>query len=390
MYSANAPELPYDTPPLFPLLAQEPLELILQLIRSENVGPVTFFQLMKRYKSVEKALKAIPMLAMRGGAKRHIRICPSDMVKAEIERTRAFGAEFIPYGHAHYPALLMQINDPPPVIMVRGHAHLLAKPSIIAMVGSRNASANGCKYAARLATELGEKGYIISSGLARGIDGYAHKGALSTGSIAVIAGGIDHIYPPEHKQLFADMAEQGVIVSESPFGSAPQHRHFPARNRIIAGMSVGTIVVEATKKSGSLITAKYALEYNRDIFAVPGFPMDPRSAGTNHLIQEGAMLVNSAHDIIDYLHNKPTMVQEHSHHNGFSDMSVSIGDDENLDAERDAILSLIGSSPIAVEELIVMTGIEARIVSVILLELELAGMITRHSGGRVSRHYPDE
>lgn len=375
-----------------PSLAREKLLDTLRLIRSENVGPVTFFQLVSRYGSAGKALKALPMLALRGGAKRSIQVCPVERAEEEIAKTEAFGAQFIPYGSAHYPALLAQIPDPPPVLIARGHPHLLAKPSLLAMVGSRNASANGCRFARKLAGELGETGHVIVSGLARGIDGHAHQGALSSGTVGVIAGGIDHVYPPEHASLYEELATRGVIVTESPFGSAPQHRHFPARNRIIAGMTQGAIVIEATKRSGSLITARCALDYNRDIFAVPGFPLDPRAAGTNGLIQQGAVLVSNAHDISDYLLNRPYSLHDSSTPPGglFGDSATALEPEETLDSERATIHALLSSTPIAIEELIVMTGIEPRVVNIILLELELAGMLTRHPGGAVSRNFCDE
>jgi DNA processing protein len=375
----------------FPSLAREPLLDILRLIRSENVGSVTFFQLMRRYGTASKALSALPMLAVRGGARRNIIVCPASKAETEIERTKLFGAEFIPYGHVHYPKLLMQITDPPPILVVKGHPHLLNTKAIIAMVGSRNASANGCQFARKLAKDLGDAGYLIASGLARGIDAHAHQGALENGTIGVIAGGIDHVYPPENAKLYDAMKAQGVIVSEAPFGAAPQNRHFPARNRIIAGMSLGTLVVEATKKSGSLITADFALDYGRDVFAVPGFPLDPRSAGANHLIQQGAMLVGSAHDMVNFLHNRPYSLRDSNTIAGlFHEASLAIEDDENLDTERAIVLGLLSATPVAMEELIVMSGVDARIVNVLLLELELAGMLTRHFGGRVSRKYEDE
>ncbi len=372
----------------YPSLARESLADILQLIRSENVGSITFFQLLKRYGTVAKALDAIPMLATRGGSKRAIRIASKDAVQEEIDKTLNYGAEFIVYGHEHYPGLLMQVNDPPPVLIARGHPHLLADGRIIAMVGSRNASANGCRFATSIAQSLGQAHHIVVSGLARGIDAYAHQGALTTGTIGVIAGGIDHIYPAENTALFQSLSQQGVIVTESPFGSSPQHRHFPARNRIIAGMSRGVLVVEATKKSGSLITATYGLNYNRDIFAVPGFPLDPRAAGTNELIRDGATLVTSVEDITHQLLERISYVQDASIPGGlFKDTPTIIDDTENLDTERATILALLGSAPVAMEELIVMSGVDARLVNIILLELELAGMITRHPGGYISRTY---
>ncbi len=380
---AATPHLPY------PSLANEPLVDVLQLIRSDNVGPVTFFQLMSRYKSAAKALDAIPRLATRAGAKRKITVYPKDKAQTEIEKTQLFGAHFVAYGSAHYPSLLAQINDPPPLLIVQGHPHLLSSKPSLAMVGSRNASANGCQFARKLAGELGDSNYLITSGLARGIDRFAHQGALASGTIGVIAGGIDHIYPPENAELFAQLKEQGAIVSEAPFGSAPQHRHFPARNRIIAGMSEGTIVIEAAKKSGSLITAKYALDYGREVLAVPGSPMDPRSNGANSLIQDGATLIASAQDVIHTLHNRPFIAQDSSLPGLFHDAASEPNDEDNLDVERQTIHALIGAAPVAIEEIIVMSGLNARIVNVILLEMELAAMLTRHTGGKVSRLYED-
>jgi DNA processing protein len=380
-----------NAPAPMPSLAHEPLLDVLRLIRSENVGSVTFFQLMRRYGTAAKALSALPMLAARGGARRNVTICPVSKAEIEIEKTRLFGAEFIAYGHAHYPTLLMQIADPPPLLMVKGHPHLLSSRPLLAMVGSRNASAHGCQFARKIAKELGEAGYIVVSGLARGIDAYAHQGALETGTIGVIAGGIDHIYPPENAKLYESMRATGAVISEAPFGTAPLPRHFPARNRIIAGMSIGTLVVEATKKSGSLITADFAVDNGRDVFAVPGFPMDPRSVGTNHLIQQGAQLINCAADIVDSLRNRPYNLREHIPDFGlFREAALAVEEDENLDCERAVMLGLLSSNPVAIEESIVMSGVEARIVNVLLLELELAGMLDRHHGGRVSRKYEDE
>ena len=217
-----------------PTIEREPLSDVLRLIRSENVGPVTFFQLMRRYGTAAKALSALPMLALRGGARRTITVCPLTKAETEMEKTQAFGAAFIPYGHAHYPKLLMQIADPPPLLVVKGHSHLLNHKPLLAMVGSRNASAHGCQFARKLAGDLGEAGYVIVSGLARGIDAYAHQGAIEKGTIGVIAGGIDHVYPPENAKLYEAMRASGVVVSEAPFwfraakpsfsGSQPHYR----------------------------------------------------------------------------------------------------------------------------------------------------------------------
>jgi DNA processing protein len=363
---------------------------ILRLIRSENVGPVTFFQLINRYHSVEKAINALPMLAFRGGLKRNIKLCSLQQAEDETEATLKIGAKLIAYGSEHYPELLMQIPDAPPLLIAHGHTHLLKSKPILGMVGSRNASGNACRFAENMASDLGKSGYIVASGLARGIDTYAHKGALKSGTIGVIAGGIDQVYPNENAGLFKDMIATNVIITESPYGTPPQHRHFPARNRIIAGLSKGVIVVEAASKSGSLITAKCALDYNREIFAVPGFPLDPRASGTNQLIKDGAMLVSNAHDVTDALLNRPHYLNDyHARPNfaHFANDDNAPDDDATLDNERTMILSLLSHTPLMVEEILAMTGISPQIVNVILLELEIAGLINHHIGGAVSLKY---
>jgi DNA processing protein len=377
------------SPLLHNSLMHEPLLDVLRLIRSDNVGAVTFHKLMRRYGSAAKALEAIPALVTKAGATTQITVCTKDKALQEIEKTSAFGATFVSYGSEYYPSPLAHIHDAPPLLVVQGHQHMLKSKPALAVVGSRNASANGRHYAKKLSEELGQAGFLIVSGLARGIDRYAHQGALASGTIGVIAGGIDHIYPPENADLYAAMKEQGAIISEAPFSAAPQHRHFPARNRIIAGMSIGTIIIEAAKKSGSLITAKYALEYNRDIFAVPGSPMDPRSEGGNHLIQQGATLVSSADDVINACDNHRLSVQDSTLPGLFFDIPASL-DEDNLDAERQAVHILIDATPVTIEDIIVMSGVDARIVNVILLEMELAGMLRRHIGGTVSRNYEEE
>ncbi len=386
--AASAPALEHDAAPIYQSLADEPILNIVRLIRSQNVGPITFFKLLTRYRTTARAISALPMLAARGGA-RDARLCSVEVAQAEIDATKAAGASFVPYGHAHYPKLLMQIPDAPPLLTVKGHSHLLNSSRILAMVGARNASGNACRFAGNMATELGNAGYVIASGLARGIDTYAHQGALRSGTIGVTAGGIDQIYPAENKALFEQMAELGVIVTESPFGAPPQSRHFPARNRIIAGMAKAVVVVEAASKSGSLITARCALEYNRDIFAVPGFPLDPRSAGTNHLIQQGAMLASSAHDVLDYIINQPHFVRDCHSGASFYTLDAVDDDEQTLDAERNMILSLLGHTPLMIEEILQMSNITPRIVNVILLELEIAGMINYHFNGGISRKYDD-
>ena len=263
-------------------LAPFPLEDCLQLIRSENVGPVTFFRLVERFGSPKAAMERLPELARKGGLRRDIAIAPRAKIEKEIMLTQKFGARLIRYGEDDYPKLLEQIHAPPPVLIIRGQAKFWKEGAkCVAIVGSRNASAAGCNLTKKLARECGERGLTVVSGLARGIDSHAHQGALATGTVSVVAGGIDTIYPPENRLLFDALAEQGAIITENAFNTTPQAKNFPARNRIIAGICTGLLVVEAAPRSGSLITARYALEQNREVMAIPGSPMDPRSAGAN-------------------------------------------------------------------------------------------------------------
>lgn len=371
--------------PLHPPLTHNHLLDILRLIRSENVGPITFFALLRRYGTVKKALEVIPELAKRGGAKRQITVCPVSAAEAEMERTRLYGAEYICYGEAHYPPLLMQIPDAPPLLIALGHSHLLSKKQGIGIVGARNASANGCNFARKLAGDLGKAGYVIASGLARGIDAQAHKGALATGTVGVIAGGIDTEYPPENAALYRELREQGCILTEQPFGMAPQSRSFPARNRIIAGLSRGVVVIEASKKSGSIITAQEALEYGREVFAVPGSPMDPRCHGTNGLIRDGAVLTESADDVLNALKRVTPLTLRDGQFSLFHEQAAEpFAEEHDLPAARTRITELLSPSPTSVEELTEQSGFPVHLILMILLEKELAGMLQRHAGGRVS------
>jgi DNA processing protein len=269
----------------------------LRLIRSENVGPVTFRDLLEQFGSATDALAALPDLARRGGRKRAIKIATAAKAKQEMSDAHNLGAHLLFVGEPEYPPLLAQSDPPPPVISAIGAHHLLAQPCL-AIVGSRSASAAGLRMAADLSRDLGEAGFVISSGLARGIDAAAHRSTLTTGTIAVVAGGIDIIYPEENRGLYEEIREQGVLVSEMPPGTRPQGRHFPRRNRIIAGLARGVIVVEAALRSGSLITARFALEQNREVMVVPGSPLDPRARGGNRLIKQGAALVENVEDVI--------------------------------------------------------------------------------------------
>ena len=362
-----------------------PILDVLQLIRSENVGPVTFFNLVSYYGSPAKALEAIPELAKRGGKKRPLKACPREVAEAELEAATAFGAQPIAFGAKHYPTLLQHCHDAPPLLMALGDPAFLSRPNIVGVVGARNASANGCAFVKKTAEDLGAQRYAIASGLARGIDTAAHLGSLETGAIAVIAGGIDHIYPPENAALYKNIAEQGVIVAEAPFATSPQARHFPARNRIIAGISQGLLVAEASRKSGSLITANYALDYGRDVFAMPGSPLDPRSAGANGLIKNGAQLVESAQDITQNLRREDLFNEPDA--SAFSPAPPKPTSDTELAGARDKLLEKLGAEPVLLDELLAQCETTPHILLGLLLELELAGRLIRHSGNKVSLRY---
>ena len=283
----------------------------------------------------------------------------------------------------HYPPLLRQTEDAPPLIAVIGHPHLLIKKAL-AVVGGRNASANGLGLAERLARDVGAEGYLIVSGMARGIDAAVHKGAIDTGTAAVLAGGTDVIYPKENPDLYQRIAGRGVALSEMPLGTKPQARHFPRRNRIISGLARGVLVIEATQKLGSLITARFAAEQNREVFAVPGSPLDPRTQGANQLIKEGAHLVQSAADIMEILLGLFQSNQGEAQAIESIDENDAAPAPGDVEAGRDVIKKLLGPTPIAVDELIHQCQMSLAVVSMVLLELELAGRLERHPGNQVS------
>ena len=355
----------------------------LRLIRSERVGPATFRTLINQYGSATAALAALPDLARRGGASGGGSIVSHADAEAEMRATERAGARFVGMGVPDYPPWLRQADQPPPLIAVRGAAAPLAQPAV-AIVGSRNASIAGLKIAGTLARDLGTAGFAIVSGLARGIDAAAHRAALETGTIAVFAGGIDVVYPAENEDLFAMILQSGgCAISEMPVGWEPRARDFPRRNRIIAGTSLGTIVVEAAKRSGSLITARLALEQNREVMAVPGSPLDPRAAGTNGLLKQGARLVTQATDVIealspliDHLPEDPGLIAESE-----ADAPPPAEPD---DSDRGRVVEGLGPVPTEIDEIIRHTGVPARTVRVILLELDLAGRLEHHPGNRVS------
>ncbi|HEY7247123.1 MAG TPA: DNA-processing protein DprA [Xanthobacteraceae bacterium] len=350
------------------------------LIRSQHVGPRIFRALINRYGSARAALDALPDLARRGGASAPSRIYSLDNAKRELAAMKALGVTLIAMGEAAYPQRLQMIDDAPPLLAVRGNITAFGPP-MIAIVGARNASAAGIRFAERLARDLGQSGFITVSGLARGIDGAAHRGSLDSGTIAVLAGGHDHIYPPEHASLATAILAQGLLVSEMPLGWQPRAADFPRRNRLISGLAAGIVVVEAAKRSGSLITARLALEQGREVFAVPGSPLDPRAEGSNDLLKQGATIVTTAEDVISVLGpilghpiDLPAEEPERAQARG----------SEPDSGERSRIVDLLGPSPTSVDDLIRLSRCSAGAVRTVLLELELAGRIERHGAGLVS------
>jgi DNA processing protein len=352
----------------------------LRLARTENVGPVTFASLIARFGSAEAALAEAPRLAARGG--RPLTLPPEDEIRREMTALSRLGGRFLMSGEAAYPRGLKALEAPPPVIAVLGHAHLLEK-DMVAIVGARNASALGRRLAAMLAQDLGAASLGIVSGLARGIDAAAHEASLASGTVAAVAGGVDIIYPPEHQALYEAIVAQGVIVSEMRLGEQPQARHFPRRNRLISGLTRGVVVVEAAERSGSLITANYALEQGREIFAVPGSPLDPRAKGCNRLLRDGATLTENAEDVLAVL--RPIIGAGFAEPEGGSSPAAPPASSEGeADRIRARVEDALGPSPVAVDELIRQTGAPPSAVLTVLLELELAGRCARHPGNRVS------
>lgn len=354
----------------------------LRLIRSENVGPITFSQLLSRFGTAAAALKVLPDLARRGGRAKPIKICSLADAEQEMAAIVSAGAMLVAKGEVEYPAALAAIDDAPPVLTFKGHPHLTRSP-LFAIVGARNASALGIRFARQIAQELGKRDLVIVSGLARGIDRAAHEGALERGTIAVQAGGIDAIYPPENAELYQRIADTGLLVAELAFGTSPKPQHFPRRNRIVSGMCLGVLVVEAANRSGSLITARMAVEQNREVFAVPGSPLDPRAFGPNDLIRQGATLVRSADDIIEGLSSAMRQPLSAPPLPGI-EAPPSPPSEADLAPARAQVLEKLGSSPVAVDEIVRQIDGAAQVVLVVLLELELAGKLTRHPGNRVS------
>ncbi|MGP7794802.1 DNA-processing protein DprA [Sphingomonas sp. CLY1604] len=348
----------------------------LRLIRTAGIGPVTYRHLIARFGTADAALEMLPTLARRGGGGAP-RIADRAVVEREMAATARLGARYLFLGDPEYPALLAEINTAPPALIVRGDVSL-AGGVTIAIVGARNASAAACRFARTLGHALAGEGVTVVSGLARGIDTAAHVGALPR-TIGVIASGIDVVFPPENAALQDQVAEQGLLIAEQPPGTQPLARHFPSRNRIIAGLALGTVVVEAAPRSGSLITARLATEAGREVMAVPGSPLDPRAQGCNLLIRDGATLVQTAADVLEQVRPiDPRAVRAPTQGYGAPPPA------DASDAERARIVGLLGPVPVPVDELIRQSGIAPAILQTVLLELELAGRLERHAGGRVS------
>jgi DNA processing protein len=349
----------------------------LRLIRSDNVGPRTFRSLLRHFGSARAALEQLPDLARRGGASKPQHICSEQDARSELAASEKLGVRLIALDEDGYPPRLAMIDDAPPLLAVRGIRDVLMRP-MIAIVGSRNASAAGLKFAQMLARDLADAGFVIASGLARGIDQAAHRASIEGGTVAVLAGGHDRIYPPEHTDLLSALLDHGAAISEMPLGYVARAHDFPRRNRLVSGASLGVVVIEAAVRSGSLITARLAAEQGREVFAVPGSPLDPRAAGTNGLIKQGATLITEAADVIQAVEpimGRPLALRE--------DDSEPLAPDPGA-PERERIVGLLGPTPVLLDDLIRLSGASAAVVRTVLLELELAGRLDRRGGGLIS------
>ncbi len=400
----SQPSLPLvETPAPLPQAALDDAQRLacLRLIRSENVGPVTFRDLINRYGGAQRALDALPDLSRKSG--RTLRICPADLAEAELAAAARIGARPLFTIEPDYPPLLAHLEMPPPLIYAKGRLDLLTRPAI-AIVGSRDASAAGRTMARSLAHGLAAAGLVIVSGLARGIDAEAHQAALYTGTIAVLAGGVDIVYPPENAGLYAEISDIGCLVSEMAPGFMPRGQDFPRRNRIISGIANAVVVIEAAKRSGTLITARMAGEQGREVFAVPGHPLDPRAEGTNHLIKNGATMVTSAADILEVLGpslkprfhfrepdppprepgSRPVSRSGKPETKAAEMTPETSSPPHDAEGERARVLAALGPAPVNIDELVRVTGLSARAIQVAILELSLAGLIARHGRNLVS------
>ena len=367
------------------LSEQEKIDWI-RLSRSENVGPVTFRTLLALYQTPTKALPQLQELAAKGGSKKKITVCSEREAEKELAATEKLGGRIVASCEDDYPEILKTLPDAPPVITLLGQISLLTKPAL-AIVGTRNASFNGKNLTRQLSFAVSEKNYAIISGMARGIDSAAHEGALEGkgGTIAVLGTGIDVVYPSENEALYQRIKQEGLLISELPLGTQPFVGHFPRRNRLISGLSQGVLVIEAHTKSGSLITAQYAADQGRDVYAVPGFPLDPRAQGPNRLLKDGAILVQNADDIFAVLeHTSPFALKD-----SFQQHLAPIVIDEkptqtDLEAATEQVLENLGAEAIEIDHLIRETHLTASVVHIVLMQLELAGKVERYPGNRVS------
>jgi DNA processing protein len=354
----------------------------LRLIRTPNVGPSSFRDLINRFGSAESALEMLPELMLSGGLGRPVRIPSMSQAEQELDELARAGARLVGIGEPEYPPVLRQMENAPPMLSIKGEPAVFSLPPV-AIVGARNASLAGVKMARTLAASLGAEGFAVVSGLARGIDTAAHQGGLSTGTIAVFAGGLQRPYPPDNAVLADEIAGRGgALVSEMPFGWEPRAQDFPRRNRIIAGLSLGLVVVEAALRSGSLISARLATEMGRLVFAVPGSPLDPRAAGCNALLKEGATLVTEWEDVVNAI--RPLSGRPVSLPGGLAEPPDFGSTPPAGEAERASVVEALGPTPVSIDELIRHTGLPAAQMFMILLELDLAGRLERHAGGAVS------
>lgn len=354
----------------------------LRLIRTPNVGPSSFRDLINRFGSAEAALEMLPGLMVSGGLGRAVRIPSPAEAEEEMEEVARAGARLVGIGEPDYPPILRQMENAPPLLAIKGEPAVFSLPPV-AIVGARNASLAGTKMARTLAASLGTEGFAVVSGLARGIDTAAHQGSLATGAIAVFAGGLAKPYPPDNACLAEEIvARGGALVSEMPFGWEPRAQDFPRRNRIIAGLSLGLVVVEAALRSGSLISARLATEMGRLVFAVPGSPLDPRAAGCNDLLKEGAILVTEAEDVVAAI--RPLSETPAPQTGGLGEPPDFGSVPPAADADRERVVEALGPTPVSVDELIRHTGLPPAQMFMILLELDLAGRLERHAGGAVS------
>lgn len=356
----------------------------LRLLRTENVGPITFRKLINRFGSASHALEALPALSRAGGRQNPLLPPDLDRVERELEGIEAIGARLVAQNEPDYPELLNHIPAAPPLVTLKGALNV-AQAKSVGMVGARNASASGQRFAAKLAGELGEAGYVVVSGLARGIDSAAHKAALDTGTIAVLAGGLDRIYPANNMPLAEEIIEKGgALISEMPLGWEPRARDFPRRNRLISGLSLGVVIIEAAKRSGSLITARMALEQNREVFAVPGSPLDPRSEGTNELIRQGATLVGTvAHILAELQSADPTRLPLFDT-GPQGDQPPLLPATDPAPSDRERMIAALSPTPTPLDILVETTGLPVPMVHAILLELDLAGRLEWAAGQMVA------